>query len=207
MTIYPYGKKKGLVFKWDIAAYDLPVPNRMIEDEDTKEWASYLDCLSPAQQLRKTAQATDQWLTLLDKAPKDPALLSEREQILLFSNWMGTTIAAVSVAKRLDFSVGEGRRQTEFPTDLDRYYFGIIDFLKGVNSPDVKAWEQRRERVAAHLNPDDGMMSKVISIGYGSFANSENVKKAPPPLEPPPIELEKDVSVNKPLKVKPLSPK
>lgn len=207
MTIYPYGKKQGLVFKWDIAAYDLPVPNRLIENEDTNEWSQYLDCLSPAQQLRKTAQATDQWLTLLDKAPKDPALLSEREQILLFSNWMGTTVAAVSVAKRLDFSLGEGRRQTEFLTDLDRCYFGIIDLLKAVNSPDVKAWEKRRERVAAHLNDDDGLMSKVITIGYKTFASSENAKKSPPPLEVPPIGLEKDVNVNKPLKVKPLSPK
>ncbi|MEZ0262484.1 MAG: hypothetical protein ACAH80_15880 [Alphaproteobacteria bacterium] len=207
MTIYPYGKPKNLSMKWQYAAIDLPVPDRLIEDEDKREWSSYLDCLSPAQQLRKAAQATDQFIALLDKAPADLTLLSEREQILVFSKWMAMTFAANMVSTRLQFCEGEGRKSKEYPTDMDCNFSRIIDFLSSVNSPDVKEWEKRRERHHFYSNEEDTPFSKLLTHGYNTFANNENAKKSPPPLDAPPIGLEKDVNVNKPLKVKPLTPK
>lgn len=206
MTIYPYGRPQGLNRKWQIAAIDLPVPNRLIEDEDKNEWISYLDCLSPAQQLRKTAQATDQFIALLDKAPPDLTLLSEREQILVFSKWLAMTCAANTLGKRLQFAEGEGKKSKEYPTDMDCNFSWIIDFLKSVNSPDVKAWEKRREGHHKYSNEGDTPFSKLLDHGYKTFASNENAKKAPPPLDAPPIELEKDVNVHKPLKVKHLFP-
>jgi hypothetical protein len=207
MTIYPYGRPPGLNRKWQIAAIDLPVPDRLIEDEDKNEWSSYLDCLSPAQQLRKTAQATDQFIGLLDKAPADLNLLSEREKILVFSKWVAMTYAANTLGKRLQFAEGEGKKSKEYPTDMDCNFSQIIDFLTSVNSPDVKAWEKRREGHHKYSNEGDTPFSALLNDGYRTFANNDNARKAPPPLDAPPIGLEKDVNVNKPLKVKPLSPK
>ncbi len=206
MTIYPYGRH-NLSRKWDIAAIDLPVPNRLIEDEDKNEWASYLDCLSPAQQLRKVAQATDQFLELLDKAPKDLTLLSEREQVLVFSKWMAMTYAANTLGKRLQFCEGEGKKSKEYPTDMDCNFSQLIDFLKSVNSPDVKAWEKRRERHHFYSNEEDTPFSKLLNLGFTTFANSENARKAPPPLDAPPVGLDKDMPVKKPIHIKPVGPR
>lgn len=207
MTIYPYGRPSGLNRKWQIAAIDLPVPDRLIEDEDKNEWASYLECLSPAQQLRKVAQAADQFVALLDKAPADLTLLSEREQILVFSKWMALTYAGNTVGKRLQFSEGEGKKSKEYPTDMDCNFSQIIDFLKSVNSPDVKEWEKRRAGHHKYSNENDTPFSALLNHGFKTFANNENAKKAPPQLDAPPIGLETDMAVKKPLKVKRLGPK
>lgn len=206
MTIYPYGRPAGISRHWQIAAIDLPIPNRLVEDEDKHEWINYLDCLSPAQQMRKAAQAADQFLALLEKSPADLALLSEREQILVYSKWTAMSYASNMLAKRLLFAEGEGKKSKEYPTDMDRNISQLIDFMNAVNSPDVKDWEKRREKLLVYCNEENTPFTKLLGHASRTFASTENRKKAPPPLDEPTVGLETDMAVKKPLKVKHLGP-
>jgi hypothetical protein len=153
MTIDPQGKIKNLTYTFEVAAVDLPVPERLLDRQDQQEWASYIECLTPAGQLRKFAQAVDQFHALLYST--DPSSLPEDTQKELFSKWQAASIIHASIAKRLQFGIDETAENgaRPFTSDLERGMHYVIDFLKGVNSPDVPAWEDRHARQRAITRP------------------------------------------------------
>ena len=197
MTIYSRGKPDALWYKWQIAALEVPVPDRLIENEDIEEWRQYLDCLSPAQQVRKLGQALDEFLDMFEKNP-EPLKLPEKDQIFLYSKWASATETAVVVANRLMFSAGEGEDERRFTSDIGRYLFMLTDFLEGVNSHDLPAWRRRQERheqLTAQFRTPFGDFLKAAIYG---FASIENSKKAPPTT----LELREAVQVQKPLQIR-----
>ena len=201
MSIYPGGKPKSLTRKWQIAAYDLPVPDRLIENEDTQEWRSYLGCLSPAQQLGKFGEAIDQFHALI-AITADPMTLPESGQIRLYSKWAAATEAGVALGTRLQFFAAENGRPRGFDSDLEEYIFFAQDFLEGAKSPEAPKWEKRG---AAHKAIDEHLDTpflKFLNHAIATFASSENAKKDPPPLPEPPPGLKEPLPVGKPLKLK-----
>ena len=145
MSIYPGGRPSGLIYKFDIAAIDLPIPADLTDRKDQQEWSSYCDCLSPGQRIRKFGQALDEFHALLDKAP-DPMKLTEEEQAVVYSKWMAASILNVSLGS-LQFETEKTYRDPRFiKSDIDKGLFCLNDFLKSVNSPDLQKWEDRRAR-------------------------------------------------------------
>ena len=133
-------KLKNISWAWERAALDVSIPSRLIERQAQSEWRNYLECLSPAQQLRKLGQALDQFLELMKKVT-DPLELPENDQIKLYSKWEAANIAAVIITKRLAFASPE---EYTCKSDMDRYLFSVVNLMKGVNSADASKWEDRR---------------------------------------------------------------
>jgi hypothetical protein len=160
MSIYPSEiekKMEGLSWKWELAAFDVPVPSDLIKQEDGGQWSRYLDCLSPAQQLRKFGQALDQLHALLENVT-DPQALTEKDQIAIYSKWQAASYANVAIQGRFQFAMDDSSRK--FKSDIERGTFFITDFLKSVSSPDVKLWEDRQ---AKHNNINKAVFDSVHS--------------------------------------------
>lgn len=148
MSIYPNGKKpEGLIYKWDIAALNLPVPDDLTGQEDANEWHYYVQNLRPAQQVRVFGQALDQFHALLGDT-KDLLKRPENEQAALYSKWRAASSAGHATSQSFHFETEETYRDNRklFRSDIDRQIYNIVDFLKSVNSPDAAAWEKRGER-------------------------------------------------------------
>ena len=161
-------ENKGLIYKWQIAALDIPVPADLTDRNDKYEWANYLECLSVSQQLRKLGQALDEFHNLFEKTA-DPFALPKEEQITLYSKWEAASIASCSVANRLETALPS--QQTEaFKSDIDRHLFLVTDFLKGVNSQDTKIWEDRHAR---HNNLDRDNFLSFLRHALGEFKSKQ----------------------------------
>lgn len=164
MSIYPDGTTKFLMRKWELAAVDVSIPDNLVDPVHAGEWDNYLACLSPVQLLRKLGQALDQFHYILDRTP-DLLALPEKEQVVLYSKWCAAE--AIAAGKSL-FSFSPKGGTDQFTSDIDMQLFFVIDFLKGVHSPDVKLWEARRER---HNQIDHGV--------FLAFLNSFSAPGAP----------------------------
>lgn len=176
MSIYPNGKPANLRYKWEVAALDVPVPATLINKADVEEWKNYVDCLSPAQKLRKFGQALDQLHSLLTQAEKSPP--SDQEKADVFSKWYAASVVSVGLAGHLQYTVEAFHKNTgEITSDIDYTLFVLLDFLKEANSTDIKIWEDRRARYRA-VNEE----VLDLAIGYGmNSLRAPNANPAPKP--------------------------
>jgi len=144
MSIYPGGKRpEGLNRVWDIAAQNLPIPDDLRSRQDQQEWQNYIKSMPPVKQLAYFAQALDQFHGLL-KGVTDPFTLPEETQLLAYSKWEAATAANSAIFPRFDFMSKEKRQDNMFRSDIEEGIYNIVEFLKGVNSPEAAVWEQRR---------------------------------------------------------------
>ena len=183
MSIYPGGVNPDrLMYKFEVAAIDLPIPSDLTDRKDAQEWSSYANALSPAQRLRKFGQALDEFHALLDTAPGgDPRALQEDQQITLYSKWLAAGTLNVELLRGIDFDTEETYRGHVITSDIGKGLFCIIDLLKSVQSPDVSKWEARNTRHEA-VSSDRGGERKFLNF-LGDFPRLGGRKKtgtAPP---------------------------
>ncbi len=146
MSIYPKGiDPTSLTYVWEFAALDIPVPTDLESREDQNEWCAYLECLSPAQKLRKFGQALDTLHAMHDKAPS-PELRSDDEKKALHSAWYASSISGHLLHKNFHFDTEKMYKTGGHGSDILNRIDSILDFLKSVNSPDMKIWEGRFAR-------------------------------------------------------------
>lgn len=150
MTVYPKKVPASLTRQWEVAAIDVPVPRNLTDVAELQKWQSYLECLQPHQQMRKLAQALNQFHALVAQAD-DLTTLPEKKQREIFSKWLAARCAGGVVSRRFRFPV----ECVAIRSDMEQEFFYLIHFLRSVSSPEVRAWEQRRERYA--LVPHDKM--------------------------------------------------
>lgn len=160
MSIYPGGKPSGLRFKWEIAALNVPTPDDLISPENLKEWESYIACLSPGQQLRKLAEALDEFHRMIEDT-SDACALPEAEQFKLYSKWCAANDLAVAVGVRLNYVFQQDI--SSFNSDLDQNLYLLTDFLRSISSPDLQDWENRRMR---HNQIDNEMFDKFLMQSF-----------------------------------------
>ncbi len=156
MSIYPEGTDpSSLIYTWEIAALDIPVPADLESRDDQKEWLNYLDCLSPAQKLRKFGQALDGLHATHDVSPA-PDLRSDEQKKALHSAWYAVSIAGHALHKNFDFQTEERTLKGGHRSNVLNQLDCILDFLRSVNSSDTKTWEARFER---HKNVDKNVFN------------------------------------------------
>jgi|GEM_PF-3444742 len=148
MSIYPKGTKpETLMFKFDVAALNLPVPDDLTDRKDAQEWSGYVRNLSPAQQIKNFAEALDQFHALAP-AGRDLRTAPEADQVKAYSKWMAASALMVGLHDKFHFDTAETYQQPSkfYKSDIERTIFNVVDFLKAVNSADVQAWEERQAR-------------------------------------------------------------
>lgn len=162
MTIYPNGAPKGLVYKWDIAAIDVPVPDDLMSEDHRTEWRTYLECLSPAQLVKKFAASLDQFHDAFFAAG-DLDNLNDQETEKLISKWAATQIASAVVYNRLNFMPSkeevENNGRKFYLSDTERSIFFVAHFLGAVSSPEVPSWAARR---AFHRQATTEQFSRIL---------------------------------------------
>lgn len=176
MSIYPEGvNPKDLLYTWEIAALDVPVPSDLTRREDASEWRNYLDCLKPSQQLRKFGQALDQFHASFDKS-QDPLSLPEEKQVEIYSKWHAAAIANAALSKSFQFMTEEMFSGRTFRSDIGKGIYCITDFLSSVNSPETGTWEERLER---HQNLDRKILLPFLNK-FSTFSGRNTGPSAPP---------------------------
>ncbi|MDP2206548.1 MAG: hypothetical protein Q8K65_09605 [Alphaproteobacteria bacterium] len=161
MSIYPKNVDTSrLMYKFDIAALNLPIPDDLTDRRDAEAWRNYVDCLSPAQQIRNFAEALDQFHALAP-AGRDLRTASEDEQSKAYSKWMAASCLTAALHGKFHFETEETYRNPDkfYKSDIEQVVHNIVDFLKAVNSPDVQAWEDRR---ACHRAVDNDSLIALI---------------------------------------------
>jgi hypothetical protein len=181
MSIYPEGMKAdGLMYKFEIAALDVPVPDDLTDRADAQEWHSYCDCLSPAQRLRKFGQALDAFHGLMAKTA-EPLTLPEAEQIVLYSKWKAASILNAVLSQNVNFDTKETYRGDLIKSDIDRGLYCVTDLLRSVNSSEAKLWEDRRARHNALTDTDEKHRKFLGLLNKFSNWSGRNTPKAAPP--------------------------
>jgi hypothetical protein len=141
MSIYPGGRPPNLRYLWEIAAYDLPIPDRLLDIADAIEWDTYVQALPPARLMKKLAEALDEFHQAalphanLMKLPPD-------QQVRIFSKWRAASNAADEMKRRLEYLPGPGRGN--YVSEIDEALFFIAEFLDSVDSRETKLWTERR---------------------------------------------------------------
>lgn len=145
-TVDPSGKLDGLIYKWDIAAVNLPIPAKLVDDQNARQWGRYIACLRPAQIVEKFGEALDVFHSLLGQAD-NLYRIAPADGIRLYSAWEATGILAVEVCQRLQFA-DEAVSAGKIRSDVDIALHYIIDFMKSAHSADLQQWEWRRSQQA-----------------------------------------------------------
>ena len=152
MPFDPDRKLEDICQAWQIAAIDLPVPEKLDDQKDGEEWSYYLELLPPASVLRKFAQALDQYNNaVMDKCAKK-GRADEPENEMLDQKWEVAFYTARAAYTRFHFSVEDVWNRKEFKDKVDVALYFTIEFLKGANSSDLSLWEKRRYQY--HLTPE-----------------------------------------------------
>lgn len=179
MSIYPEGvDPRGLIYKFDVAALNLPIPDDLTDRKDAEAWRNYADCLSPAQQIRNFAEALDQ-LHALAPAGRDLRAAPEAEQAKAYSKWMAASCVMAALHDKFHFETEETYNNPRkfYKSDIERTVYNIVDFLKSVNSPDVQAWEDRQAR---HRAVDRDSLLAVIHKFEGPIGGKQTVMPSAP---------------------------
>lgn len=146
MSIYPKGvSPQNLMYKFDYAALNLPVPDDLTDEKDATEWRCYLDNISPAQQVRALAQALDQFHRVFDN--QQTPVAPREMQAYVYSKWYAASIANAALAPKFHWVTAEMNDNPRmFHSDIERGVYCLTEFLKSVNSADTIAWETRLEQ-------------------------------------------------------------
>lgn len=161
MSIYPKGvDTERLMYKFDIAALNLPIPDDLTRYSDAREWSAYVGNLSPAQLVRDFGTALDQ-LHALTPAGRDLRAAPEPEQAKVYSKWMAASCLMSELLGKFHFETAETYRNPDkfYKSDIEQTVYTLVDFLKGVNSADVPVWEARQQRHAGIEH--DGLIAVI----------------------------------------------
>jgi len=178
MSIYPKNvDASSLMYKFDVAALNLPIPDDLTDRQDAREWRSYVSNLSPAQQIKNFAEALDQFHTLAP-AGRDLRLAPEAEQAKAYSKWMAASCLMAELSGKFHFETAQTyNNPSMFKSDIERTVYQVVDFLKSVNSADVQAWEDRQAR---HRAVDRDSFLAIIYKFEGQIGGKQTVAPSAP---------------------------
>jgi hypothetical protein len=124
------------------AALNLPVPDHLLDLDDSHQWRFYLGCLPPWQLLKTFGQALDQLHQLV--GTDDMSKMPEDKQALVYAKFEATvTVNAVVSPKFLWHTQEMEENPRMFKSDFARTIYSVCLFLENMNSADTGIWEQR----------------------------------------------------------------
>ncbi len=139
MSILPEKfNNSAVVNRRDLAELDLPVPAVLADEREQSEWRIYAESLPLAKKIEKFGQAVDQ------------AIASKGDQQVFMDKVMIAYTVLSTLSRVFEIETRTVNSES-FNSDFSRAMHGMATFLKSVESPQAKAWEDRRTKWNAAL--------------------------------------------------------
>ncbi len=157
MSILP----QGIVWTFEVAVLDIPVPDDLMNEQDVQEWTGYLESQPVDRLLDKFAVSIDQLLNTAAQTT-DLVALCDDQQEYFYSKWVSAVAAGVCLRKRLGHPL-PFEDQKKFKTDLGMSVSTIIDGLRRLGSEKLPEWETRFVEIQKFETAKDGNLDWLLA--------------------------------------------